>query len=108
MRCFQSVFEGFEWNGARVPIGHPELFAQNKPAVRPLLRPRDAQWTRFALEIVRTCPFPPLKPAPGAQGLDRPGSPLTDDHRQERARAWLRGLTSLAMRIIRLSAPSHK
>jgi hypothetical protein len=37
-----------------------------------------------------------------------PGSPLADEHRQERARAWLRGLTSLAMRIIRLSPRSRE
>jgi hypothetical protein len=36
----QGPFEGFEfWDGARVLIGHPELFAQNNPAIWPLHRP---------------------------------------------------------------------
>ena len=30
----EDLFEGFElWDGARVLIGHPELFARNNPAV---------------------------------------------------------------------------
>ena len=36
----KDLFEGFElWDGARVLIGHPELFAQNNPAIWPLHRP---------------------------------------------------------------------
>jgi hypothetical protein len=35
----KDLFEGFElWDGARMLIGHSELFAQNNPAVWPLYR----------------------------------------------------------------------
>jgi hypothetical protein len=36
----KDLFEGFElWDGARVLVGHPQLFAQNNSAVSPLRRP---------------------------------------------------------------------
>ena len=59
-------------------------------------------------------PDMPISAALDAQGARStisfpagPDLPLADDHRQELARAWLRGLTNLAMRIIRLSPRSR-